>query len=109
MTEDERSLLYEEGQGKAQIRYWFYPDNIGTETDGSIGVISSYRLLADVERMDVKISVGRAQRETIDHLNSNYSKYEKVFPPLKETRLFIVVKDYICIYIIIRPKREKRV
>ncbi|UCF57963.1 MAG: hypothetical protein JSW15_05815 [Deltaproteobacteria bacterium] len=84
LTEDERSLLYEKGQGKAQIRYWFYPDNIGTETDGSIGVISSHQLLADVERMDVKVGVGRAQRDTIDHLNRNYSKYEKVFRPLKE-------------------------
>ena len=84
LTEDERSLLNEKRTGKAQIRYWFYPDNIGTETDGSIGVISFYQLLADVERMDVKISVGRAQRDTIDHLNSNYSQYEKALRPFKE-------------------------
>ncbi len=84
LTADERSLLYEKRTGKAQIRYWFYPDNIGTETDGSIGVISFYQLLADVERMDVKISAGRAQRDTIDHLNSNYSQYEKALRPFKE-------------------------
>jgi len=34
--------------------------------------------------MDVKISVGRAQRDTIDHLNSNYSQYEKALRPFKE-------------------------
>jgi len=84
LTEDEKSLLYEKGKGKVQIRYWFYPDNIGTETDGNIGVISSYQLLADVERMDTEVSVGRAARETIDHLNRNYSQYEKVFRPFKE-------------------------
>jgi DNA-directed RNA polymerase subunit RPC12/RpoP len=84
LTEDERSLLYEKAKGKVQIRYWFYPDNIGTETDGNIGVISSYQLLADVERMDAKVSVGRASRETIDHLNRNYSIYEKAFQPFKE-------------------------
>ena len=84
LTEDERQLLVDSGTGHVQIRYWFYPDEIGTITDGSIGAVLSYQFLADVERMDTPISVDSAVRETIDHLNNNFNQYENAFPTFKE-------------------------
>jgi len=84
LTEDERNLLDNFGDDHMQIRYWFYPDSIITVTDGSIGAVQKYQFLADIERMDAKISVGNAVRKTIDHLNNNYSQYEKVFHTFKE-------------------------
>jgi hypothetical protein len=77
MTEDERNLQENFGDDHMQIRYWFYPDSIITVTDGSIGAVQKYQFLADIERMDAKISVGNAVRKTIDHLNNNYKQYEK--------------------------------
>lgn len=75
LTEDERSLLEQQATGRSQIRYWFYPDSIGTVTDGSIGAIETNQFLADVERMDVKVSVSFATRNTISHLNRNFNTY----------------------------------
>jgi len=77
LTEDERRLLDDIREGHIQIRYWFYPDSIGTVTDGSIGAVLSHQFLADVERMDIKVDVDNAVRETIDHLNQNFSQYER--------------------------------
>ncbi len=84
LTEDERQLLENSGKGHTQIRYWFYPDSIGTVTDGSIGAILTHQFLADVERMDHPVSVGTAVRRTIDHLNQNYGQYESVFVTFRE-------------------------
>jgi len=84
LTEDERSLLENIGEGHIQIRYWFYPDSIGTVTDGSIGAVLTYQFLADVERMDIKVSVSNAVRKTINHLNQNYSQYEKAEKTFQE-------------------------
>jgi len=76
LTEDERSLLEDHTEGHSLIRYWFYPDSIGTVTDGSIGVVLTHQFLADVERMDVKVNVSGATRKTIEHLNRHFSEYE---------------------------------
>ncbi|MCK4655130.1 MAG: hypothetical protein KAU01_11870 [Candidatus Cloacimonetes bacterium] len=84
LTEDERHLLENSDEKHMQIRYWFYPDSIGTVTDGSIGAVLTYQFLADVERMDIKINVDNAVRETIKHLNNNFSKYEKANKTYKE-------------------------
>ncbi len=84
LTEDERNLLENFGDNHMQIRYWFYPDSIVTVTDGSIGAVQKYQFLADIERMDAKISVGNAVKKTINHLNQNYSQYERAFLTFKE-------------------------
>jgi len=84
LTEDERNLLEKFGDNHMQIRYWFYPDSIVTVTDGSIGVVQKHQFLADIERMDAKISVGNAVRKTIDHLNQNYNQYEKACSTFEE-------------------------
>jgi len=111
LTEDERSLLEFSGSIHTQIRYWFYPDSIGTVTDGSIGAVLRNQFLADVERMDIKKNEGEkakdplidydqnsrlfgipgntkevsnAVRETIDHLNNNFALYEKAENAYKE-------------------------
>jgi hypothetical protein len=84
LTEDERSLLEDQTEGHSQIRYWFYPDSIGTVTDGSIGVVLTHQFLADVERMDAKVSVSNATRRTIDHLNRQFSDYENAENTYKE-------------------------
>ena len=84
LTEDERNLLENFGEKHMQIRYWFYPDSIVTVTDGSIGAVQKYQFFADIERMDAKFSVGNAVRKTIDHLNKNYSQYEKACYTFKE-------------------------
>jgi len=84
LTEDERQLLEVSGEGHVQIRYWFYPDSIGTVTDGSVGAIETHQFLADVERMDVKVKVSNAVRTTIDHLNQNLSQYERAERTFKE-------------------------
>ena len=84
LTEDERHLLENSGKGETQIRYWFYPDSIGTVTDGFIAAILAHRFLADVERMDIKVNVSSATRKTIDHLNQNFSQYERAENTFKE-------------------------
>ena len=84
LTEDERSLLDDIREGHTQIRYWFYPDSIGTVTDGSIGAILTHQFLADVERMDIKVNPSNAVRKTIQHLNQNYCQYEKAEKTLQE-------------------------
>jgi len=84
LTEDERHLLENSGKGETQIRYWFYPDSIGTVTDGFIGAILTHRFLADVERMDIKVNVSNATRKTIDHLNQNFNQYERAENTFKE-------------------------
>ncbi|MCK5127078.1 MAG: hypothetical protein KAR42_12565 [candidate division Zixibacteria bacterium] len=84
LTEDERSLQERSDSSHMQIRYWFYPDSIGTVTDGSIGAILTHQFLADVERMDISASVGNAVRSTIEHLNRNYGQYEKAFMAFRE-------------------------
>ncbi|MCK4829874.1 hypothetical protein KA005_79860, partial [bacterium] len=84
LTEDEYCLLENIREGHTQIRYWFYPDSIGTVTDGSIGAVLTNQFLADVERMDIKVSVSNAVRKTINHLNQNYSQYEKAEKTFQE-------------------------
>ena len=83
LTEDERNLT-DHSLESQQIRYWFYPDSIGTVTDGSIGIVLNNQFFADVERMDVKVSVGRAVKNTIDHLNNNFEQYERAENTYKE-------------------------
>jgi hypothetical protein len=84
LTEDERNLIDDSSELRATIRYWFYPDSIGTVTDGSIGAVLTNQFVADVERMDVKVNVGRAVKNTIDHLNNNFSQYERADNTFKE-------------------------
>jgi len=84
LTEDELSLLERSGTGHTELRYWFYPDEIGTVTDGSIGAILSNQFLADVERMDMPSNVSDAVRRTITHLNNNFGQYEKAFETFRE-------------------------
>ena len=101
LTEDERRFLIEDtsplfgfgatqqfledtNEGNTQIRYWFYPDEIGTVTDGSIGVVQKHQFLADAERMDVEVQLDKATRETIDHLNKYFPQYEKAENTYKE-------------------------
>jgi hypothetical protein len=47
-------------------------------------VITTHQFLADVERMDVKVSVSNATRKTIDHLNGHFSEYENAKDTYKE-------------------------
>lgn len=84
LTEDERRFLEDVNEGNTQIRYWFYPDEIGTVTDGSIGVVQKHQFLADAERMDVEVQLDNATRKTIDHLNKYYIQYEKAENTYKE-------------------------
>ncbi|MCX5822870.1 MAG: hypothetical protein NTY86_05015 [Deltaproteobacteria bacterium] len=86
LTEDERSLNEGRGKekGRMQIRYWFYPDHIRCATDGHLGVVERFQLFADAERMDTKVTLGRAQRDTIDHLNQNFAVYAKALPTYRE-------------------------
>jgi hypothetical protein len=83
VTEDERGLREKE-TGHIKIRYWFYPDKIRTVTDGRIGVVESYQFMADAERMDIKTTLGRAQRQTIDHLNQKFAEYAQALPTYRE-------------------------
>lgn len=84
LTEDERGFLEDTNERNIQIRYWFYPDEIGTVTDGSIGVVQKHQFLADAERMDVEVQLDKATRKTIDHLNENFIQYEKAENTYKE-------------------------
>jgi hypothetical protein len=84
LTRNERMLLEEKEVYGLELRYWFYPDSIGTVTDGSIGAVLTHQFLADVERMDVKVNVGNAVRKTIDHLNQNFNQYERAENTFKE-------------------------
>jgi len=84
LTEDERGLLEDANEGNTQIRYWFYPDEIGTITDGSIGVVQKHQFLADAERMDIEVQLDKATRKTIDHLNKYFIQYEKAENTYKE-------------------------
>jgi len=84
LTENERRFLEDANEGNIQIRYWFYPDEIGTVTDGSIGIVQKHQFLADAERMDIEVQLGKATRQTIDHLNENYAQYEKSYNIYKE-------------------------
>ena len=84
VTEDERSLMEDMGKGGMQIRYWFYPDSIGTVTDGNIGAVLTNQFLADIERMDIERDAGNAVKETIQHLNKNFPKYEAVDQTFRE-------------------------
>ena len=61
-----------------------YPDEIGTVTDGSLGVVQKHQFLADAERMDVEVQLDKATRETIDHLNKYFIQYEKAENTYKE-------------------------
>jgi hypothetical protein len=83
LTEDERSLLENSGTGHTQIRYWFYPDSIGTVTDGSIGAVLTNQFLAAVERMDMP-KTSNAVRRTISHLNNHFGQYERAFQTFRE-------------------------
>jgi len=84
ITQAERRLIEDSGEGSVQIRYWFYPDSIGTVTDGFFGIVQNSQFLADVERMDVKQNVSNAVRNTIAHLNNNYENYEQAEDTFKE-------------------------
>jgi len=84
LTEDEWGLLEDVNEGNTQIRYWFYPDEIGTVTDGSMGVVQKHQFLADAERMDVEVQLDNATRKTIEHLNKYFTQYEKAENTYKE-------------------------
>jgi len=84
LTEDERGFLEDVNEENTQVRYWFYPDEIGTVTNGSIGVVQKHQFLADAERMDVEAQLDKATRKTIDHLNKYFIQYEKAENTYKE-------------------------
>lgn len=84
LTEDERSLMDPPQKGIMHIRYWFYPDKIRTVTDDRIGAVANYQFLADAERMDERAPLGRAEIETITHLNTHFEGYTRVFPTFQE-------------------------
>lgn len=84
LTEDERGFLEDVNEGNTEIRYWFYPDEIGTVSDGSIGIVQKHQFLADAERMDVEVQLDNATRKTIDHLNNYFIQYEKAENTYKE-------------------------
>ena len=86
LTSAERELkdLRNTETGYIQIRNWFYPDQIRCATDGRMGVVERYQLLADAERMDSKVTLGRSQRDTIDHLNRNFANYARALPTYQE-------------------------
>jgi hypothetical protein len=102
VTEDERALQLEEAEAKAtHIRYWFYPDHISTVTDGPLGVVENSQFMAEAERLDedrkdAKTTLGRAQRETIDHLNGHFGRYAAALPTYHELstvgRMMAIVK-----------------
>jgi hypothetical protein len=84
LTEDERLLMYKVDDESRETRYWFYPDEITTVTNGNIGVINNYQFFADAERMDVDIVLDKSTRYTIDHLNRYYKQYEKALETYRE-------------------------
>ncbi|ADQ14486.1 hypothetical protein [Halanaerobium hydrogeniformans] len=103
LTEDERTLLNESGKSISKndqisflfdsytnndikrIRYWFYPEEITTITDGNIGVIKNNQFLAGSERMDEEdITLDKSTKDTIAHLNNNYHYYESHSKRMKE-------------------------
>jgi hypothetical protein len=84
LTEDERGFLEDVNEENTQVRYWFYPDEIGTVTNGSIGVVQKHQFLADAERMDVEAQLDKATRKIIDHLNKYFIQYEKAENTYKE-------------------------
>jgi hypothetical protein len=85
LTQQERTFIEDSNKtGQRQIRYWFYPDEIGMVSDGTIGAVRSSQFLADAERMDVQMKLDRPIRDTIDHLNSNYQYYERANTTYKE-------------------------
>ena len=86
LTEDDRSLneVRNKEKGHIQIRYWFYPDHIRCATDGRIGVVESYQLFADTERMDNKVTPDPPSRNTIDHLNRNFADYVRALHTYRE-------------------------
>jgi hypothetical protein len=86
VTEDERGLkeIRDTETGHVQIRYWFYPDQIRSATDGRIGVVERYQFIADAERMDSKVTLDRASRDTIDHLNRKFADYALALPTYRE-------------------------
>lgn len=86
LTEDERGLkeVRDTETGHVQIRYWFYPDHIRCVTDGRVGVVEQYQFTADTERMDSKVILDRASRNTIDHLNRNFADYVRALPTYRE-------------------------
>ena len=84
LTQAERKLSMDIDTGQTELRYWFYPDSIGTVTDGSIGAVLTNQFLADVERMDRPINVSNAVRHTIGHLNNYFDQYERAFRTFQE-------------------------
>lgn len=78
-TMDERALFRDKAED-TKVRFWFYPDQIRTVTDGRIGVVETYRFTAAEERLGGKVRSDPAGREMIDHLNGNFDRYVQAFP-----------------------------
>ena len=84
MTSAERELHGVRELGTQETRYWFYPDQIQSATDGRFGVVQNYQFLAEAERMDVKVAISQAKRDTINHLNRNFTDYARALPTYQE-------------------------
>ncbi|MDP2323501.1 MAG: hypothetical protein Q8N51_05670, partial [Gammaproteobacteria bacterium] len=76
--------LLDQKTGSSEYRYWFYPDSLRVVTDSGIGVVSSPRFLADVERQDGPKSMSVGQRQSIDDLNRRYHMYSQAVPTYAE-------------------------
>lgn len=96
LTTAERAMLgepSEEARRWAGLRYWFYPDSIGVDTDPGEGlaVITRPFFTAEAERKgEARPPGGRAEalpakdRETIRHLNAEHARYAKRFPEIEQ-------------------------
>jgi hypothetical protein len=76
--------LADDVSGQAEFRFWFYPDSLQVVTNGNIGVVTSPRFFADVERQDNPAQMSAAQRNSIDDLNRRYNQYRLAVPTYNE-------------------------
>jgi hypothetical protein len=84
MTEDQYTFLDNLDSQKLSSRYWFYPDSVLTITDGDLGIVKKCQFFADVERMDNAIRKIYHSKQSIDHLNANFTLYKEKFPVFRE-------------------------
>lgn len=84
LSEDMRSFLTKSSSHRMSMRYWFYPDSVLTVTNGDIGLVKQCQFFADLERTDKIINKNIAAKETIEHLNTNFTQYQSAFPTLRE-------------------------
>lgn len=101
MTVAERDLCRDDPTAQGRwigTRFWFYPDNIGVDTDLSyeFAVVTRPQFTADAERSrddfaspaeferKKAATLSPSIRTNINHLNSNYRAYAAAFPEIQD-------------------------